>query len=119
MSRCLIILCSLLSASLTVSSACFAEPNGQVREVRYGDLDLSTPAGVRTLNNRIENAANQVCLDPTGPSPGATVDPTCKVQALQHGRSQIDRAIAEQRNGAPSVAIAIERFPSSPKKGGQ
>jgi UrcA family protein len=92
MTRPLLMLLSLLCASVTVSSACFAQPNGQVRQVRYGDLDLSTPSGVETLHARIEAAANQVCLDPSGPSPAATVDPACKAEALRAALSQLDLA---------------------------
>lgn len=31
--------------------------------VRYGDLDLSTPMGMRTLRRRLDNAAWQVCQE--------------------------------------------------------
>jgi UrcA family protein len=91
MTRSIAMLLSLLFASLTVSSACFAEP-AQVREVRYGDLDLSTPNGVETLHARLEAAANQVCLDPSGPSPAATVDPACKAEALRAALAQLNPA---------------------------
>jgi UrcA family protein len=35
------------------------------RTVHYADLDLSTPAGVTVLQNRIHQAAEQVCGDPS------------------------------------------------------
>jgi len=34
-----------------------------VRTVRYADLNLNTPTGIKTLYNRIRGAAEQVCGD--------------------------------------------------------
>lgn len=106
MNRCLAALLALLFASITVSSACLAEPfSVPTVLVRYDDLDLSTPKGMKTLHRRIENAANRVCPDASGPSPGVQVDAACKADALAAARAQLPHAIAEQRlNEAPVVA---------------
>ncbi len=43
----------------TASDAASASPS---KVVSYSDLDLSSPAGIRTLYGRIQNAAWRVCL---------------------------------------------------------
>lgn len=109
MNRCLAAFLALLFASLTVSSACLAEPNGQATQlVRYDNSDLSTVQGVKALKRRIELAANRVCLDVSGPSPGGQVDLGCRADALASARSQIEAAIAQHRSSAQAVA-ATER----------
>ena len=71
MNCCFAAFLALLFASITVSSACLAQPIVETRVlVRYADLDLSTPEGMKALNCRIEKAANRVCPDASGPSPG-------------------------------------------------
>ena len=107
MNRCFAAFLALLFASITVSSACFAQPNGQARLlVQYDDLDLSTPAGVKALHRRIEVAANRVCPDVSGPSPGVQVDLGCKADALASARAQVPSAVAQQKFGkSPAVAV--------------
>jgi UrcA family protein len=96
MNRALASLLALLFASITVSSACLAEPDDRTsRQVAYGDLDLSAPAGVNVLDRRIELTANQVCLDMTGPSPAGVVDSTCKAEALRSAHQQIEHVLAQ------------------------
>lgn len=102
MKHCLATL-SLLSASLAVSSASFAEPT-KARQVRYNDLDLSTANGVNVLDRRIERAVNEVCLDPTGPSPAAIVNSTCAAQARSDARRQLKVAIEQRRFGRSAAA---------------
>lgn len=55
-----------LSGALAAVPAAAADPGvrTQARSVRFDDLSLSTPEGVKTLYNRIRNAAIAVC----GPS---------------------------------------------------
>jgi UrcA family protein len=100
MNRFLATFLALLFASLTVSSACLAETDGQAtRLVAYADLDLATPQGMRTLHQRIERAANDVCLDVSGPAPAGHVDAACKADALVDARGQAAVAMAEPRKG--------------------
>jgi UrcA family protein len=53
-----------LVAALDVSSPGYAQSSSAPPSVivRYGDLDLSSPAGVRSLYERIQHAAWRVCL---------------------------------------------------------
>ncbi len=98
MNRYLALACALLFASLTVSSACFAgSVDPGVKPVPYDDLDLSTEGGVKALHRRIEAALNQVCLDPSGPSPAGTVDMACKANGRRAAFAQIPNAVAEQQ----------------------
>lgn len=121
MNRCLALACALLFASLAVSSACFAEPiERATRMVTYDDLDLSTTSGVKALRRRIEVALNQLCLDPSGPAPGGTVDPSCKSDGWQAVRSQMATAVAQAQAGrmiagtrAPIRVSETDRRPSS------
>lgn len=100
MNRRLAFACALLFASLTVSSACFAQPIMRAtRLVTYDDLDLSTPSGQKSLHRRLERALNQLCLDPSGPGPGGTVDPTCKSDGWQAVRPQVAIAVAQAQAG--------------------
>ena len=54
------------AALALLSSAAVAQPQWPVLDhssitVSYADLNLSSPAGVRTLHRRIDNAARDVC----------------------------------------------------------
>jgi|KBSMisStandDraft_5_1062788.scaffolds.fasta_scaffold93482_1 UrcA family protein len=69
-----------------------------VTSVSYGvaiaDLDLSTPAGVKEFDRRVEAAARDACgeldkTDPTVPS-----DPTCVTEAIASTADQKKQAIA-------------------------
>jgi UrcA family protein len=118
MNRCLAAFLALLFASITVSSACFAEPDGQAtRLVRYDDLNLSTPEGVKALHRRVYLTANQVCLDASGPSPGVQVDLGCRADALTGALLQIPDAIAQQQSGKSSAVAVIDRsaVPANPE----
>lgn len=42
------------------TSAVYAEP-ANTTVVSYGDLNIDTPAGLKTLNARIHSAANRLC----------------------------------------------------------
>ncbi len=60
----------VLFLSLTAFSAgaARAEPASDVRQARvaYGDLDLTTAQGARTLWSRVRSAAREVCWDGSG-----------------------------------------------------
>jgi UrcA family protein len=89
---------ALLFASSTVSSACFAGPNGEASAVvRYDDLDLSTPAGVKALRFRLERAADQACGAASGIDAGQQPDWGCMADAMAAAIARVPSAIAEQR----------------------
>ncbi|MFC0206202.1 UrcA family protein [Novosphingobium soli] len=65
-------------------------------QVRYSDLDLTTDAGQKTLENRLQAAARSVCRaqrPTTGTHLSASVDAGCYKQALAQVRAQVATAI--------------------------
>jgi UrcA family protein len=57
----------LLAACLPQTALAQQEPHADIH-VAYRDLDLRTPAGLRTLDRRIEGAIAEVCPTPPGDS---------------------------------------------------
>jgi UrcA family protein len=55
------ILAAALGAAMFSAPAMAAPADGGALAVQYKDLDLSTPAGMNTLNQRLEKAAREVC----------------------------------------------------------
>ncbi len=56
---------AFVAASLALQPACAqSEPNMETRSTRviFADLDLTTAAGVDTLNRRVQGAAKRLCL---------------------------------------------------------
>ena len=53
----------LMSVSLVAATTADATPQSELRTeaVRYGDLDLTSPSGVRALDRRIAQAIDRVC----------------------------------------------------------
>jgi UrcA family protein len=73
--------------------------------VSYGDLNLATPAGARTMYQRIQSAARTICgAEPSAPLDRAMIYEGCV-------RSTTDRAVA--KFGNPNVA-AISGHGSAP-----
>jgi UrcA family protein len=56
---------ALAAAVLASVPAMAADRTADVR-VYYGDLDLSNPAAIRTLDRRLGSAVNSVCPDDNG-----------------------------------------------------
>jgi hypothetical protein len=51
----------------------------------------------------MDQAANALCLNPTGPAPAAAVDATCKSDAVRAARAQLQALTAKrQLAAAPS-----------------
>jgi UrcA family protein len=98
MNRRLAFLCTLLFASVAVSSACFANPaDDGVRLVTYDDLDLSTAGGMAKLDQRIRRAADWVCLDPATSAPVAQVNAACRERALADARAQVAKLLVNRK----------------------
>lgn len=96
---------ALLFAPVASANLSVADPNDEAtRLVFCDDLDLSTQKGVMTLRHRIEAAANAVCRDLNGPSPGVEVNPTCRYQALKDADRQLELVIARQRLNKPAAS---------------
>jgi UrcA family protein len=86
MNCCLAFISAIQLTSLGVSSVSIADPVGPgVKLVRYDDPDLSTPSGMKEIRLRIEDALNEVCLDPNGPAPAGTVNIVCKATRAPRG----------------------------------
>lgn len=84
-------------ACSTVSNACFARPDGEASlMVRYDDLDLSTPAGLKVLHRRIEQAADQVCVDAAGLEASQQTDLACRADAMASAQALVRQATADQ-----------------------
>lgn len=107
----LIIAGSALVTSLAIKAApAFAQtPMGgetATSVVRTADLDLSSPAGQRVLQQRLVVAAHAVCDDPSAVDLKAANDESkCRAQVLAAARAQAD-VVAARNNGEP-IRIAI------------
>jgi len=68
-------------------------------EVRYDDLDLSAPTGVKRLHNRVRAAAKQICEYPgVSPIQAHTIRRDCMGQTMANADRDIQVAIAERGN---------------------
>lgn len=96
--KCCLGTCLAMTFASAVASPCLAGPAGVATlEVHYDDLDLSTPAGLKALDHRIKQAADQACLDASGPAPAQQVDLGCVADAIASAHAQVPQAIAEQQ----------------------
>ena len=95
-----------LVASLVLSGPLSAQQDPHAvpsKTVRYSVFDLSTPRGVHTLYERIQNAAWALCLDivpPTGPTFS---------EKLKCRRSVVEAAVAQVNNPALSALLPDHR----------
>jgi UrcA family protein len=78
-----------IAGTLAQPSPAFAPDGLRSQVVRFGDLNLATSAGTRTLYRRIRQSAQQVCDARLGPypAPGAAI--------VQCERTAIARAVAD------------------------
>jgi UrcA family protein len=109
MNRPLALLLSLLLTALAVSSALAAPRDSQSRIVSYDDLDLSTATGVNALHRRLGHAANQICLDASGPAPAASVGAECRAEAWRNARAKAKSVIARQQPTAEPHSTSSEK----------
>lgn len=109
-----IFILSALAASLTASigaspAAAQAPASGDRVIVSYADLDLSSQAGVRTLNRRILSAVQTACGTASDADlRGTNAVNECRTATFEQATSQVRSAIAlASRNG--SIVIASGR----------
>lgn len=58
--------------------------------VRFGDLDISTPAGKRALHDRLRAASWQVCREAVPPNPGLYIENAkCRGAVLQDAMTKV------------------------------
>ena len=88
----------LLCAAASVTAAS-AEPRYELvsTAVEYGDLDLSTLAGVRELHRRLRSAAAELCRRERSYNglPGRLPDGECMRDALAATQAQVVQALAQ------------------------
>ena len=92
-----------LAATMTIlaGSPALAE-TGPDMVVRYADLDLSTEAGQRTLETRIDAAAKKYCgmgEQRTGTRLGSSKAKVCYREAKRLANQQFAAIISDERRG--------------------
>ncbi len=92
-------------SSLHSSVASAAQEGLPTRIVKFGDLDLSKAAGVKTLYRRIQSAARQVCQ----------LDTVSDVHMMAKEQQCMKRAIDDAVNNVNSPALSNLRFGASPR----
>jgi UrcA family protein len=88
----------------TTVAPVIVEPGESVL-VSYADLDLSKPAGLRTLEGRVSAAADQVCGQPSRILKVDAQRKTCRSHALAGARGQIAMARAAAFAKGPRVIM--------------
>ena len=103
-----ILILAAAAATFTAAPALAQELDaGQVR-VGYADLDLSTRAGVRTLDRRIRSAVELACGPISSSDPrGKNLVIACRTETLAEARAQRDVAIAAAAAATP-VRLAAQ-----------
>ena len=97
------------AAAALVASPALAQNGPAQVSVSYADLDLSSRAGVRTLDRRIRSAVEQACGPISSFDPrGKNIVPDCREDTLALARAQRDTAIAGA-TGATQIQLAAQR----------
>lgn len=93
-----------LAASGAMSSSARAYDETSIsRVVRFGDLDITKPAGAKVLYRRIQAAAQQVCAAPlSGTLDGITAERACAKTAIDNAVRQVNsEQLTALRFGSP------------------
>ena len=96
---------TLTAATLAASPSIAQAPASPERVVvSYADLDLSSPAGVATLNRRILSAVQAACGPESDSDPrGKNLARQCRHRSFDEAVSQVRGAIALARGEGPAV----------------
>ena len=93
---------ALLAAAVSMPAAALAQSNSGSRSVAvsYADLDLGSPAGRQTLDERVAGAVRELC----GPSWLLSMNETvqrrhCVREAFASARPQVALAVARRGTG--------------------
>lgn len=89
---------ALAAAMMMVPASAFAS----TVELKYDDLDLSTPQGMAQLDKRVDRAAKQVCTShqiTTGSIRSTNVDQKCYKEALAKLKDQLAALSAQKQQG--------------------
>jgi UrcA family protein len=88
-----IFVCAALAAASLTAPALAEDSDVNAASVPYHDLDLTTEAGRKTLDFRVEKAARQVCgIDES--RTGTRVVPKDRRDCYREVRRQLDRQLA-------------------------
>jgi UrcA family protein len=100
------VLLASMGAAIVLAAPASARTADKVSsEVRFGDLNLATDAGVTQLHRRIRTAAYQVCGRPEiRDLKGSQAAASCRDTALADARPKIELAIANARSGQDFAA---------------
>lgn len=95
-------------AMLTQTAPAFAKAEQVSRRVSYADLDLSTPAGQRSLHNRIAFAVRQICGDLSSvySSYELSMLSKCNREAWSSSNKQVADAVSRATTGRAREEIA-------------
>lgn len=99
-----IVACAILPSGVALAAPASSEDREVVvkapmesefptRYVTYSDLNLAHPAGLKTLNGRVNSAVGEVCRESTGGSTDFYLEMGCRSFAWDGARPQIDRAV--------------------------
>lgn len=96
---------TVLAFAALLASPAQAQSRQTSVKVFYGDLDLSKPAGMQTLKNRLRVASVQVCGDSRGALRVGTGDPArCAQDAVANALAAIakpqNRVVADNNEKA-------------------
>jgi UrcA family protein len=86
-----VLLTAILAAVSYTTHASGADgPSGSSVTIRYDDLNLSVPADVASLKQRVSRAAEQVCADQYGSDPiGRTLWQSCVRRTTEKTLAQV------------------------------
>src|SRR3546814_14755293 len=92
-------------AALPVQAQPNAAEQGFIAFVSYSDLNLASAAGARTLENRIEAAADRICGFTQAPGlVEALRVKSCRDDVLNSARPQVSRSSEARRVGQECVS---------------
>jgi UrcA family protein len=97
------------AAALTIASPAVAEPAEQlsVTIVHTADIDLSTDAGLRTLNQRLAIAAHKLCDTASAVDlKGLNAERDCRAAVLANGQAKAQLVAA--RKSGEVIALAVK-----------
>ena len=100
------VLSGLALAAAIVSTSPSMAQDAPTMRVSFADLDLSAPAGAKTLDARLHSAVKAVCGEAEAADlTGLAKVGRCRRAAWDGAKAQVDRIYAS-RGGAPIVLAA-------------
>jgi len=93
----------LAAVSIASSGEAASLDDNATRVIPYEDRFYSDD-GLTDLRQQMGAAANQVCADPTGPSPGPAVDAVCRSDAMRNASAQLNQIMARRHPKLASFA---------------